>query len=79
MLRGLGGGKYFGHRSSPVQGETQCTRMRCSVVLGCATGTGRVVRRRSVESGEGWMRARIVLGVEVAMVGLLVYGLIQQL
>lgn len=67
MERGVDGGKFAGHKSSPAQGATAWTRMRCSAVFGVAVGVGRVVRVRLVDLGFGWRIARMNLGIAVIL------------
>lgn len=60
--RGLGGGKFFGQRSSPAQGAHALTWIRCSPRDGLIVGVGRVVSERSFELAFGWMIPRILDG-----------------
>lgn len=67
------GGKSGGQRSSPAQGATACTRMRCSEEFGDGVGVGRVVRMRDWEWAFGCWIARMVLGGILVVVSILRY------
>lgn len=66
-MRGFGGGKFFGQRSSPAQGLHAFTRIRCSSLVG--VGTVVVIKLRNLEVADGWMRVRIsVISVILALI-----------
>lgn len=66
---GSGGGKFLGHRRSPLQGDMAWTRIRCSSELGRAVGTGSSVRMRVSDDVSGWRSARVEHGIDMARSG----------
>ena len=66
--RSVGGGKFFGQRSSPEQGEQALIWMRCSSEFGAGVGIGELVRVRVVEAAVFWRRVRMVVGSVILVV-----------
>jgi hypothetical protein len=70
-VRSVGGGKFFGQRSSPVQGLQAFIWIRCSPCVWSGVGRGVVVKVRVLEEAVGWMMLFILEGRVVDIFGFL--------
>jgi hypothetical protein len=66
--RSVGGGKFFGQRSSPEQGEQAFIWMRCSSEFGVGDGIGELIRVRVVEAAVFCRRVCMVVLRAILMV-----------
>lgn len=70
-VRSVGGGKFFGQRSSPAQGLQAFIWIRCSPCVWFGVGRGVVVKVRVLEEAVCWMMLCILDGRGVDMLGVL--------
>jgi hypothetical protein len=75
-VRAVGGGKFFGQRSSPAQGLQAFIWIRCSPCSWFGVGTGVFVRVRVLEEAVCWMMLRILGGRGFDMFGICGYFVI---
>lgn len=61
-VRSVGGGKFFGQRSSPAQGLQAFIWIRCSSCAWFGVGRGVVVKVRVLEAAVCWMMLCILEG-----------------
>lgn len=66
-VRGVGGGKFFGQRSSPAQGQQALVWIRCSPFAWFGVGRGVVVKVRVLEEAVCWMMLCIFEGRGIDM------------
>lgn len=69
-MRSVGGGKFFGQRSSPAQGLQAFIWMRCSPCAWFGVGRGVFVMVRVLEAAVFWMMLNILEGRESDMFGI---------
>ena len=76
-VRAVGGGKFFGQRSSPAQGLQAFIWIRCSPRAWSGVGRGVFVIVRVLEVAFFWMMLSIVEGREFDMFGIRRYVVIR--